>query len=61
MKHTCKDITELISLESEQKLAFSQKTAINIHLLFCPYCRAFKKNNQQMRVMMKQFRQREEK
>lgn len=61
MKHKCKDITELISLGSEQKLAFNQKCAVSIHLLFCPYCRAFKQNSEQMRAMMKQFRQREEK
>lgn len=58
---TCKEITELISLGNEQKLAFSQQCAISMHLLFCPYCRAFKQNNEQMRKLMQQFKRREEK
>ncbi|MGX2951173.1 anti-sigma factor family protein [Ursidibacter sp. B-7004-1] len=52
----CKQITELISLGNEQKLAFNQRCAVNMHLLFCPYCRAFKQNTQQMRQLMQQFK-----
>ncbi|ACA31244.1 hypothetical protein [Histophilus somni] len=53
----CKEITELISLSNEKKLAFYQKCAINIHLLFCPYCRAFKKNDRQIKRLMQEFKQ----
>ncbi|KAE9532241.1 anti-sigma factor family protein [Ursidibacter arcticus] len=56
----CKQITELISLGNEQKLAFNQRCAVNMHLLFCPYCRAFKQNTQQMRQLMQQFKQKSE-
>lgn len=53
----CQEITELISLSNEKKLAFNQRYAITIHLLFCPYCRAFKKNDQQIKHFMREFKQ----
>ncbi|MBN6710578.1 zf-HC2 domain-containing protein [Haemophilus haemoglobinophilus] len=53
----CQEITELISLSNEKKLAFNQRYAISIHLLFCPYCRAFKKNDQQIKHFMQEFKQ----
>lgn len=56
----CKTITQLISLSNEQKLVFNQRYAVSVHLLFCPYCRAFKQNNEQMRGLIEQFKQREE-
>lgn len=56
----CKTITQLISLSSERKLVFNQRCVISVHILFCPYCRAFKKNNKQMRGFIEQFKQREE-
>lgn len=56
----CKTITQLISLSNEHKLAFNQRCAMSFHLLFCPYCRAFKQNNKQMRELLEQFKQREE-
>lgn len=55
----CKEITELISYSNEHKLIFSQKCAIKMHLLFCPYCKAFKKNNDQLRILMHQFKSRD--
>ncbi|QGM79911.1 zf-HC2 domain-containing protein [Otariodibacter oris] len=56
----CKEITQLVSLSNEQKLALGQRCEISIHTLFCPYCRAFKKNNAQIRQLMQQFKQKEE-
>ncbi|STO54324.1 dsDNA-mimic protein [Canicola haemoglobinophilus] len=53
----CQEITELISLNNEKKLAFNQRCAISIHLLFCPYCRAFKKNDQQIKRLMQEFKE----
>lgn len=53
----CQEITELISLSNEKKLAFNRRYAISIHLLFCPYCRAFKKNDQQIKHFMREFKQ----
>lgn len=59
-KHKCKDITELISLQQEQPLAFKQKLAMQVHLMICPYCRAFRRNNEQMRKLMQQFKDKSE-
>lgn len=59
-RHKCKDITELISLQQERPLAFKEKLAMQAHLLICPYCRAFKRNNEQMRDLMKQFKEQSE-
>lgn len=59
-KEKCKTVSELISLNLEQKVVFRQQCEINIHLLFCPYCRAFKKNTRQIRQLMKQFQHRQE-
>lgn len=57
---SCKDVTELISLSNEQKLTFNQHYALRFHLLFCPYCRAFRTNNKKLRQLILQFKQREE-
>lgn len=57
----CKVITELISLGNEQKLGLNQRFAVQIHLLICPYCRAFNKNNRQIRQLMHTFKQQEDK
>lgn len=57
---SCLRITELISLEFEQKLAWNQQYAVKVHLLFCPYCRAFQQNSQQIHQLMQQFKQKEE-
>lgn len=59
--YKCKDITELISLKQEQKISFKQQVAIDFHLLFCPYCRAFKRNCEEMHGLMQQFKDKEEK
>lgn len=56
----CKEITQLVSLSNEQRLAFGQRWEIRIHTLYCPYCRAFKKNNAQIRHLMQQFKQKED-
>lgn len=55
--HKCKEITELISYRNEHKIGFLQECAIKMHTFICPYCLAFKKNNDQIRHLMRQFKQ----
>ncbi|MDO4698757.1 MAG: zf-HC2 domain-containing protein [Pasteurellaceae bacterium] len=55
----CKEITELISYSNEYKLNFRQDCAVKMHLLICPYCRAFKQNNAQLRSLINQFKQKD--
>lgn len=56
----CKQITELISLQHEQKLSLKQQSAVHFHLIFCPYCRAFKQNSKKISLLMKEFKTRQE-
>lgn len=53
----CQEITELISLSNEKKLTFQQRCAVKIHLLFCSYCRAFKQNDQHIKRLMLEFKE----
>ncbi|MDG6260426.1 zf-HC2 domain-containing protein [Glaesserella parasuis] len=51
----CQQISELISLQQEQSLCKSQYIQLKIHLMLCPYCRAFKRNTDKLNLFLKGF------
>ncbi|MCI7480727.1 MAG: zf-HC2 domain-containing protein [[Pasteurella] aerogenes] len=51
----CLKVTKLISDSQERQLSFVEKVGTRMHLITCPYCRNFKRNNEQVSKMMKKF------
>ncbi|KMK51424.1 hypothetical protein RO21_06365 [[Actinobacillus] muris] len=51
----CKQATELISLAYEQSLSAQQQFRLKLHLVICPYCRAFRRNNHKLHQLIKQY------
>lgn len=51
----CKEATELISRKHEEKIGMKKNIALYQHLAICPYCRAFRKNSQELSKLMKKF------
>lgn len=51
----CKRMTQLTSLSYETPLTPTQKVALNMHLMFCPECRRFRKNSDVLSKMTKKF------
>ena len=52
---SCYKATVLISLSHERPLAFSEKLALNSHLLLCSACRNFRDNSKTLSKAMAEF------
>lgn len=52
----CQKMTELASLSYEKPLTLSQKVTLNLHLMMCPQCRQFDKNNQVLKRMIEEHK-----
>ena len=50
---TCKETTELASLAMDQRLPFTNRLALQLHLSICKNCARF---NRQLQEMRRQFR-----
>lgn len=53
----CLQATQALSEQMEQPLSLRRQVALQVHLLTCPHCRQFKQNCQQLRKLMRDFRQ----
>lgn len=51
----CKKFTQLISRDQEKPLTLLERCQVEFHLLLCPPCRAFKKNNEKLDMLLNQF------
>lgn len=49
-------MTELMSLSQDEPLTLSQKMMVRFHLLMCPECARFDKNNEILKMMIKQHK-----
>lgn len=56
----CQKITQLMSLSNEQNLNTVQHFNVYLHTLMCPACKAFQRNNKQLKILIKEFSQRKE-
>jgi len=54
--YNCKEATRLVVKSEQIKINFSDRLKMYIHLLFCKYCRLFKKQN----IALKEFLDKEE-
>ncbi|MGK8250811.1 zf-HC2 domain-containing protein [Moraxella lacunata] len=52
----CQKMTELMSLSQDEPLTLSQKMMVRFHLLMCPECARFDKNNEILKMMIKQHK-----
>jgi len=52
---SCYRATVLISLSHERPLVFSEKLALNGHLLLCSMCRNFQRNSKTLSKAMAEF------
>lgn len=53
----CIDITQLISEAQDRKLVFSESLEIQLHLMMCSGCRAYKHNIAQLKDITQQHNQ----
>ncbi|MDG2916002.1 zf-HC2 domain-containing protein [Bisgaard Taxon 10/6] len=56
MKLNCLSTTKAISDARERSLSLSEKAGMFTHLLYCPYCRAFKIQCENMSGLMRAFK-----
>lgn len=50
---TCKQATHYISVREENKLSFSERIKLSMHLMFCKFCALFAKQNKLMIAQLK--------
>ena len=50
---TCEEVSHLTSQSFDEKLSFRQKLGVKIHLMFCKWCRLYKKQLTQIRSLIK--------
>ena len=48
--HNCKEATLLISKREEEKLSLFEKVFLQVHILYCKFCRNFSKQS----ILLKQ-------
>ncbi|MDO4450611.1 MAG: zf-HC2 domain-containing protein [Moraxella sp.] len=53
----CQKITQLASLSQEEPLTWSQKITLKFHLMMCPNCKQFDKNNQTLKQIIKKHKE----
>jgi len=51
----CNDISKLISRSMDERLAWHQRLAICVHLLYCKWCRRFAKQAEILRRTTAQY------
>jgi anti-sigma factor RsiW len=53
--HKCSDISRLISRSLDERLAWHQRLAIRIHILYCKACRHFAAQVRTLRLSTSQY------
>ena len=61
MKLNCLSTTKAISDAKERKLSLGEKSGMFIHLLYCPHCRRFKTQCENLSHLMRAFKATEQK
>lgn len=56
MKLNCLSTTKAISDARERKLSLPERAGMLAHLLYCPYCRTFKMQCENMSRLMRTFK-----
>lgn len=61
LKHfkNCQQITAWVSQSYDEPLPFSQNMAVKLHMMICPKCRDFDKNNQLIKHMIQKHKMRD--
>lgn len=52
---TCKKATELIESEQEKKLTFKNVIKLNVHLIMCKVCSAYKKQSHKINNVLSNY------
>ncbi|MFC0820709.1 zf-HC2 domain-containing protein [Moraxella marmotae] len=52
----CQKVTELLTVSYDRPLRLSQAAMVRLHLMICPKCRNFDKNNQILKQMVRQHK-----
>jgi hypothetical protein len=52
---SCKDTVRLVSRALDQRLTLGQRTAVSVHLSFCPMCSGFRRQLNFLRDVASQY------
>ena len=52
MKHSCEDMSRLVSAGLERKLSLKEKLLMNVHFIMCAACRHYANNMVKLRQVL---------